>query len=42
MGLEKDREVIKQLQDIVLHLANLIAAMDVRLKALEEDEKELE
>lgn len=39
MGLEKDREVIKQLQDVVLHLANVVAARDERLKALEEKEE---
>ena len=39
MGLEKDRESIKELQDIVLHLANAVAALDERLKALESNDR---
>ena len=35
MGLEKDRADIKQLQDLVLHMANLIASLEERVKVLE-------
>ena len=28
MGLVKDRETIKQLQDVVLHMANLVSALN--------------
>ena len=41
MGLEKDREAIKELQDVVLHLANAVAALGGRLDILEKSTEKL-
>lgn len=37
MGLEKDREAIKQLQDLMLVMANKFAALADEIKELKED-----
>jgi hypothetical protein len=37
LGLEKDREAIKQLQDLMLVMANNISALTEEVKELKED-----
>lgn len=41
MGLDKDREAIKQLQEVVLNLANMLHATQEKLKEISEDHMKL-